>query len=280
MGKKKRKNQKPYCWYCERQFDDEKILIQHQKAKHFKCHICHKKLTTAGGMVVHVFQVHKENVTKVPNSKPGRDSVKYEIYGMEGIPEEEDLSESDPKKQKTTGGDSIPVAPIGGSPAYPPPNAYAPPAYPPMGYAPPPGYPMWPPPGQWAPPMGYPPAPGAPYGAPPLMPGMMPGGMPPAPAYGAYGAPMMSATPYGAQPPYVPAASTAAPAATAAAVPAAPAQTNLIFDDPELSMEEKRAELEKYRYDEQKIKAQVSKLDQTIESRLSSLGNLLGKIPQ
>eukprot|EP01102_Stenamoeba_stenopodia_P006808 TRINITY_DN189_c0_g1_i5.p1 TRINITY_DN189_c0_g1~~TRINITY_DN189_c0_g1_i5.p1 ORF type:complete len:200 (+),score=31.26 TRINITY_DN189_c0_g1_i5:167-766(+) len=179
MGKKKRKNQKPYCWYCERQFDDEKILIQHQKAKHFKCHICHKKLTTAGGMVVHVFQVHKENVTKVPNSKPGRDSVKYEIYGMEGIPDEEELGESDPKKQKT-GGDAPTAAPVGGAPAYAPPPTYAPPPYPPMGampYAPGPAYPMWGPPGQpWAPPMGYPP-PGAPYGAvvPPILPGMAPG---------------------------------------------------------------------------------------------------------
>ena len=25
---------------------------------------------------------------RVPNAKPGRDSVKYEIYGMEGIPDE------------------------------------------------------------------------------------------------------------------------------------------------------------------------------------------------
>jgi transposase-like protein len=66
MGKKKKRKleKKPYCWYCTREFDDEKILIQHQKAKHFKCHICHKKLTTAGGMVVHVYQVHKENITK------------------------------------------------------------------------------------------------------------------------------------------------------------------------------------------------------------------------
>jgi len=23
--------------YCNREFDDEKILVQHQKAKHFKC---------------------------------------------------------------------------------------------------------------------------------------------------------------------------------------------------------------------------------------------------
>lgn len=31
--------------YCNREFDDEKILVQHQKAKHFKCHICHKKVS-------------------------------------------------------------------------------------------------------------------------------------------------------------------------------------------------------------------------------------------
>ncbi|GBG67955.1 hypothetical protein CBR_g1074 [Chara braunii] len=86
MGKKKKKAFKPWCYYCEREFDDEKILIQHQKAKHFKCHVCHKKLSTAGGMVVHVLQVHKENVVKVPNSKPGRESTEIEIFGMEGIP--------------------------------------------------------------------------------------------------------------------------------------------------------------------------------------------------
>ncbi|CAI7890993.1 unnamed protein product [Closterium sp. NIES-54] len=88
MGKKKRKDAKPWCFYCDREFDDEKILIQHQKAKHFKCHVCHKKLSTAGGMVVHVLQVHKENLTKVPNARPGRESVEIEIFGMEGIPPE------------------------------------------------------------------------------------------------------------------------------------------------------------------------------------------------
>ena len=33
--------------------------------------------------------------------------------------------------------------------------------------------------------------------------------------------------------------------------------------------EEKRAELEKHRYDDEKIKEQVSKLDRSIESRLA-----------
>eukprot|EP00257_Ricinus_communis_P020890 XP_015580248.1 protein SUPPRESSOR OF FRI 4 isoform X2 [Ricinus communis] len=87
MGKKKKRvASKVWCYYCDREFDDEKILVQHQKAKHFKCHVCHKKLSTAGGMAIHVLQVHKESITKVPNAKPGRESTDIEIYGMQGIP--------------------------------------------------------------------------------------------------------------------------------------------------------------------------------------------------
>lgn len=66
MGKKKKRGavDKVWCYYCDREFEDEKILVQHQKARHFKCHVCHKKLSTAGGMAIHVLQVHKEQVTK------------------------------------------------------------------------------------------------------------------------------------------------------------------------------------------------------------------------
>ncbi|KAL8508641.1 hypothetical protein ACS0TY_019041 [Phlomoides rotata] len=88
MGKKKKRGavDKVWCYYCDREFEDEKILVQHQKAKHFKCHVCHKKLSTAGGMAIHVLQVHKEQVSKVPNAKTGRESTEIEIYGMQGIP--------------------------------------------------------------------------------------------------------------------------------------------------------------------------------------------------
>ena len=34
-------------------------------------------------------QVHKEKVDKVPNSVPNRHSIDIEIYGMEGIPQED-----------------------------------------------------------------------------------------------------------------------------------------------------------------------------------------------
>ncbi|XP_061882925.1 BUB3-interacting and GLEBS motif-containing protein ZNF207-like isoform X4 [Entelurus aequoreus] len=89
MGRKKKKQMKPWCWYCNRDFDDEKILIQHQKAKHFKCHICHKKLYTGPGLAIHCMQVHKETIDSVPNAIPGRIDIELEIYGMEGIPEKD-----------------------------------------------------------------------------------------------------------------------------------------------------------------------------------------------
>ncbi|XP_053662358.1 BUB3-interacting and GLEBS motif-containing protein ZNF207 [Anopheles marshallii] len=89
MGRKKKKASKPWCWYCNREFDDEKILVQHQKAKHFKCHICHKKLYTGPGLSIHCMQVHKESIDKVPNSLPNRSNIVIEIYGMEGIPPED-----------------------------------------------------------------------------------------------------------------------------------------------------------------------------------------------
>lgn len=127
MGKKKRGPTleellaRPWCYYCERDFDDLKILISHQKAKHFKCERCGRRLNTAGGMSfatflflsffgslrmlsssipltaicnlfpglsVHMSQVHKEQLTVVENALPNRSSLDVEIFGMEGVPED------------------------------------------------------------------------------------------------------------------------------------------------------------------------------------------------
>ncbi|CAK8681045.1 uncharacterized protein LOC143458640 [Clavelina lepadiformis] len=101
MGRKKKRPIKPWCWYCNRIFDDEKILIQHQKAKHFKCHVCHKKLFTGPGLAIHCMQVHKENIGAVPNSIQGRTDVEIEIYGMEGIPQKD--QEEHAKKMRDGG---------------------------------------------------------------------------------------------------------------------------------------------------------------------------------
>lgn len=89
MGRKNKhkvKFLKPFCYYCDRDFDDEFVLHQHQKARHFSCHACHKKFSTAASMATHVLQVHKEQVLKVPNAKAGRDAIELDIFGMEGVP--------------------------------------------------------------------------------------------------------------------------------------------------------------------------------------------------
>lgn len=44
---------------------------------------------TAPGLVLHCMQVHKENVTVIPNALPNRNNLELEIVGMEGIPEED-----------------------------------------------------------------------------------------------------------------------------------------------------------------------------------------------
>merc|ERR1712142_148604 len=100
MGRKKKRQMKPWCWYCNRDFEEEKVLIQHQKAKHFKCHVCHKKLYTGPGLAIHTMQVHKEPIDVIPNSIPNRGDTEIEIYGMEGIPEK-DMEE---KRKQTAKG--------------------------------------------------------------------------------------------------------------------------------------------------------------------------------
>ncbi|ROT39649.1 hypothetical protein SODALDRAFT_331759 [Sodiomyces alkalinus F11] len=95
MGKKKRSYpdieevlSRPWCYYCERDFEDLKLLISHQKAKHFKCDRCGRRLNTAGGLSVHMNQVHKEALNQVENALPNRQGLDVEIFGMEGIPQE------------------------------------------------------------------------------------------------------------------------------------------------------------------------------------------------
>lgn len=57
-----------------------------QKNKHFQCGTCHKKLNTATALKTHCLYVHKEEITRVPNAKPGRDEFGYDVVGMAGMP--------------------------------------------------------------------------------------------------------------------------------------------------------------------------------------------------
>ncbi|KAG8385084.1 hypothetical protein BUALT_Bualt03G0004700 [Buddleja alternifolia] len=165
MGKKKKRGavDKVWCYYCDREFEDEKILVQHQKAKHFKCHVCHKKLSTAGGMAIHVLQVHKEQVAKVPNAKPGRESTEIEIYGMQGIPADvlaAHYGEDDEETPSKTAKVDLPSSQIIGGlipgsigAGYPPQPTLGsiPPFYNPRMPVPPAGWPVPPRPQPWYP---------------------------------------------------------------------------------------------------------------------------------
>ncbi|XP_051572482.1 BUB3-interacting and GLEBS motif-containing protein ZNF207-like isoform X2 [Myxocyprinus asiaticus] len=216
MGRKKKKQMKPWCWYCNRDFDDEKILIQHQKAKHFKCHICHKKLYTGPGLAIHCMQVHKETIDGVPNAIPGRIDIELEIYGMEGIPEKDmeerrhvlDQKTNDNQKKRQNQDDSEDddddeeAGPSFQQPAAStqPQAAYTSMTQPGMAPVPAPGMPH----GSYS---GMPPMmPGVPPmmpGMPPVMPGMHPGMMPMSrmmpPTHGM--PPMMPGMPPGMPPP-------------------------------------------------------------------------------
>ncbi|KAM4661885.1 BUB3-interacting and GLEBS motif-containing protein ZNF207 isoform 2-T2 [Discoglossus pictus] len=175
MGRKKKKQLKPWCWYCNRDFDDEKILIQHQKAKHFKCHICHKKLYTGPGLAIHCMQVHKETIDAVPNAIPGRTDIELEIYGMEGIPEK-DMEERRRLLEQKTQAESQKKKSNDDSDEYDdddsvPSTSFQQQMQPQQGFMPAMGQPG----------LGIPGAPGMPPGIPPLMPNVPPlmPGLPP-----------------------------------------------------------------------------------------------------
>lgn len=101
MGRRKKSAPKveAWCWYCDREFEDEKVLLLHQRARHYKCQFCPRKLNTAGGLTVHLRQVHKAEPSIIANALPGRESFEIEIYGMVGIPQA-DLEEWLSRKAK------------------------------------------------------------------------------------------------------------------------------------------------------------------------------------
>ncbi|ATY60328.1 C2H2 finger domain [Cordyceps militaris] len=111
MGKRRRGHTdvedvlaRPWCYYCRAYpfpalrsdalsgrgaaAKSDLLLISHQKAKHFKCERCGRRLNTAGGLSVHMNQVHKETVNQVENALPNRQGLDVEIFGMEGVPQE------------------------------------------------------------------------------------------------------------------------------------------------------------------------------------------------
>ena len=90
MGRKKRGVEvlSPFCHYCDKEFLNANILLQHQKNRHFACRLCNRKYSTAASLATHMSQVHDRVLEKVPNAMAKRDQVDLHIYGMEGVPAE------------------------------------------------------------------------------------------------------------------------------------------------------------------------------------------------
>ena len=91
MGRKKRGVNvlKPFCYYCDKEFENANILLQHQKNRHFACKQCTRKFSTAASLCTHMNQVHHgSSIQKVPNAIAGRDKVDINIYGMDEVPAE------------------------------------------------------------------------------------------------------------------------------------------------------------------------------------------------
>ena len=78
----------PFCYYCDREFDTEAVVIAHQKSRHFKCASCGKRMTTLGALLTHARHVHKETLKAVPNAREGREDLSVQVYGMDGVPDD------------------------------------------------------------------------------------------------------------------------------------------------------------------------------------------------
>lgn len=90
MGRKKRSLDfvKPFCYYCDKVFNNEILLQQHQKSVHFTCQHCKKKFPTSHNIAQHFLKQHEYALERIPNAMPGRDNPGIKIYGMTGVPSE------------------------------------------------------------------------------------------------------------------------------------------------------------------------------------------------
>ncbi|CAN8064898.1 unnamed protein product [Agarophyton chilense] len=105
MGRRKKRaapnaRERIFCYYCDRNFQQEQELLAHQKEKHLRCPFCTKRMLSIQSLLVHADQMHNTRVTSVPNSIPGRESVAVDVLGMTGIPDSFYASLDDPHLPK------------------------------------------------------------------------------------------------------------------------------------------------------------------------------------
>jgi hypothetical protein len=95
MGRKKRRagaDEQISCYYCLREFSGSQALHQlvtHQKEFHMKCNTCNKRCSGISSLSSHSQQVHNITLTSVPNAVKGRTDPSVDVFGMQGIPDEE-----------------------------------------------------------------------------------------------------------------------------------------------------------------------------------------------
>ena len=97
MGRKKDPSkkanfQRPWCYYCDREFDSDGVLAQHQRAKHFKCpRGCSKGCNSVGMLASHYWRSHQLELPSVPNALEGREATPNnggaDVVGSMGIPD-------------------------------------------------------------------------------------------------------------------------------------------------------------------------------------------------
>ena len=83
------KDIKAWCYFCDKVFDNEVHLINHQKMLHFRCPICRRQKLSSKSLSEHMSTVHKQILEKVPNALKSRESPDNAVFGMRGIPEAE-----------------------------------------------------------------------------------------------------------------------------------------------------------------------------------------------
>ena len=71
MGRKSKKGETitPWCYYCEQEFTNDNDLILHQKARHFKCSECGKKMATIVALKVHLSDVRCPSLPLPPGAR-------------------------------------------------------------------------------------------------------------------------------------------------------------------------------------------------------------------
>ncbi len=92
MGRKKKpttahKVFKPICYYCEKEYPDEEKLVNHQRATHFRCPQCPKRLDNVRGLAAHLSAIHNQEIDQIPHALSDRKSeIDLLISGLRGVP--------------------------------------------------------------------------------------------------------------------------------------------------------------------------------------------------